>query len=147
MMSDGKFSGQISRVSKEQKRGDELAVPATSDATEDDFVVWLDEQDARLQAGDWRVAREGGGGVAGASVVIRALMEVTGKDQAAVKLFLEGKLAPKKPDGTALYTRRAIYDAFRAPGTKTGSVIERMEKEKAAKAPVLDADAELAGIA
>jgi len=132
-----KFAGH----GAEQKYGDELASPADKPLSEEDMLMALEDLDSRIQKGDWRVQREGGGGVSGAGIVVRAIMEVTGKDLETVKAFLQ-----KKIDTTEGLTRRALYDSFRAPGTKTGAVIERMEKEKLVKTAAVDADAELANI-
>jgi hypothetical protein len=126
----------------EQKFGDELATTADKPLSEEDMVQAIDDLYALIAAGKWGKGRaEGGGGVSGASLVVRAIMEVTGKDQAFVKAFLQ-----KKIDADPKLTRRALYDSFRAPGTKTAEVIERLEKEKAVKAPAVDADAELAAM-
>jgi len=123
----------------EQKYGDELASPADKPMSEEDMVLAVDDLDSRIQAGKWKVAREGGGGVSGASIVVRAIMEVSGKDAAAVKDFLQKKL-----DNTEGLTRKALYDSFRAAGTKTGAVIKRMEDEKIAKTAAVNADDVLA---
>lgn len=126
----------------EQKYGDELATTADKPLSEDDMVVAIDDLDASLQAGNWNRGRaSSGGGVSGASIVIRAIMEVKNKDAATVKAFLQAKL-----DADPTLTRNALYAAFRAPGTKTGEVIARMEAEKQAKAVVLNADEALDGL-
>lgn len=129
----------------EQKFGDELAAPADKPLSEEDMEVAIDDLNAEIQQGKWGKGRaSGGGGVSGASVVVQALVEVTGKDLATVKAYLQKKL-----DTTEGLTRRALYDSFRVAGTKTGEVIKRLEAEKLAKsskAAGLDADAELQNI-
>jgi hypothetical protein len=126
----------------EQKFGDELASPADKPLSEDDMVLAIDDLNTEIQAGKWGKGRAaGGGGVSGASIVVRAIMEATGKDQATVKAFLDKKLAT-----TADLTRRALYDSFRVATTVTGKIIKRMEDEKLAKTARVDADAELASI-
>jgi len=125
----------------EQKYGDETASPADKPLSEEDMILALEDLDSRIQRGDWKVVREGGGGVSGAGTVVRAIMEATGKSVEAVKAFLAKKL-----ETTPGLTRQALYASFRAPGTKTGDIIKRMEVEKAAKATAIDADAELANI-
>jgi len=126
----------------EQKYGDELASPADKPLSEADMLLALEDLDARIQRGEWRVAREGGGGgVSGASIVVRAIMEASGKPIEAVKAFLQKKL-----DNTPGLTRKALYDSFRAPNTATGAIIKRMEEEKLTKTAAVDADAELANI-
>lgn len=126
----------------EQKYGDELASPADKPLSEDDMVLATDDLDARIQSGEWGRGRaEGGGGVSGASIVVKAIMEATGKDIATVKAFLQKKL-----DGDKELSRRALYDSFRVRGTKTGEIIARLEEEKRSKEAVLNADDALAEI-
>jgi len=125
-----------------QKYGDELASSASNPLSEDDMVLAIEALDKEIQAGNWGKGRaEGGGGVSGASIVVQAICEVTGKDLATVKAFLD-----KKIETTEGLTRRALYDSFRVAGTKTGIVIKRMEDEKLAKNAKVDADAALADI-
>ena len=123
----------------EQKYGDELAAPADKPLSEDDMVLAVEDLDSRIQRGEWRVAREGGGGVSGASIVVLALMEASGKDRAAVQAFLQGKLDSAKAKGEEL-SRKELYDSFRNPKSKVGQIIARMDAEKLAKATKVDAD-------
>lgn len=133
-----KFAGH----GAEQKYGDELASPASNPLTEEDMVLAVEDLDKEIQAGNWGKGRAaGGGGVSGASVVVQAIMEATGKDLATVKDYLDKKIA-----STEGLTRRALYDSFRVAGTKTGIIIKRMEDEKLAKTAKVDADAALADI-
>lgn len=130
----------------EQKFGDELAVPKDKDITLEDLVLWADDLGERIAKGEWRTQREGSGdSFAGASVVIRALMEATGKDGATIKAFLQGKLDSAKAKGEAL-TRKQLYDSFKNPETKVGAIIARLEKERIVKDAKVDADAELAAL-
>lgn len=124
----------------EQKYGDELASSASDPMSLEDMVLAIEALDSRIQRGLWRTEREGGGGgVSGASVVIRALVEVTGKTVDEIKAIIEKKL-----ETTPGLTRAALYKSFRAPGTKTGVVIKRIEDERATKNVAVDADAMLA---
>ena len=126
----------------EQKYGDELATTADKPLSEDDMVIAIDDLNALIQVGKWGAGRaSGGGGVSGASVVVQAIMEATGKDLATVKAFLQKKLDADKD-----LSRRALYDSFRVAGTKTGVIIKRLEEAKLAKTAKVDADAELANI-
>jgi len=126
----------------EQKFGDELASPSTDPMSEEDMVIAIDDLNAQIQAGSWGKGRAaGGGGVSGASLVVQAIMEATGRDLATVKAYLQKKLDADKD-----LTRRALYDSFRVAGTKTGIIIKRLEEAKLAKTAKLDADAELASI-
>ena len=90
----------------------------------------------------WYAETAAGDGFSGASVVIKAIMEASGKDQTFIKGFLEKKLEAGKGEGL---TRQKMYAAYRKPGTKTGIILARMEQEKlAAASSSVDADAELA---
>lgn len=123
----------------EQKFGDELATPADKPLSEDDMVLAVDALYSEIEKGSWGKGRAaGGGGVSGASIVVQAICEATGKDLATVKAYLEKKLAAD-PD----LTRRALYDSFRVATTKTGQIIKRLEEAKLAKTAKVDADAEL----
>lgn len=119
----------------EQKYGDETA--GVEDVA--DMVVAIDALDSRLSQGVWTKEREGGGGFAGASIVLRAIAEVKGVSIEKVKAFVEAKLA-----GDNAPTRQALYNSFRqVPAIK--AVIDRLEAEKAAKGgKVADAEAALA---
>ena len=111
-----------------QKIGDE-----TAGVTEvEDMVVAVDEIITRLDTGEWGVARTSGGdSFSGASVVIKAICEATGKSLADVKAFLQKKL-----DGDEKLTRAALYNSFRNPQSKTGVIIARLEQEKRSKTAV-----------
>jgi hypothetical protein len=112
-----------------QKAGDEY-----SGVTEiDDMVIAVDEIFTRLRAGEWSAARESGDSTAGASIVIKAIMEATGKSVDFVKDFLQKKLDAAKAKGEKL-SRQELYNAFRNPATPTGAIIKRLEEEKLAKA-------------
>lgn len=134
----GRFAGH----GGEQKFGDELAAPADKPLSEDDMVIAIDDLNAEIQAGKWGKGRAaGGGGVSGASLVVQAIMEATGKDLETVKAYLQRKL-----DSDKELTRRALYDSFRVASTKTGMIIKRLEEAKLAKTAKVDADAELGSI-
>lgn len=129
----------------EQKRGDELATTADKPLSPEDMVLASDELDAILQTGKWGASRDaGGGGISGASDIIRAIMEVNnvgrpdnGKpvlDVAAVKAHIDGLVAKEatKPEAERL-TKRDFYKAFRADA-KIGAAIKALEDARAAKA-------------
>lgn len=127
----------------EQKFGDNLASPADKPLSEEDMVIATDELAGEIAKGKWGKGRaEGGGAVSGASIVVKAIMEVSGKSIEVVKAFLEKKLA-----ADANLTRRALYDSFRVAGTPTGIVIKRMEEEKLAKTAKVDAGAAMEELA
>lgn len=127
----------------EQKYGDQLASPKDKPLTPEDMVIAIDDLHTQLyDKGEWGVEREGGGGVAGASVVVKAIMEASGKALAEVKAYLQKKLDSAKEKGEKL-TRKELYDSFRNPNSKTGKIIKRMEEEALSRTAKLDADAEL----
>lgn len=127
----------------EQKFGDELATTADKPLTEEDMVLAIDDLNAQIQAGKWGAGRasSGGGGVSGASIVVQAICQATGKDLATVKAYLQKKL-----DADEGLTRRALYDSFRVAGTKTGIIIKALEEAKLAKTAKVDADEALGEI-
>lgn len=113
----------------EQKLGDEIA---GLDDTED-CVLAIDKLMERLEAGEWGVKREAGG-MAGTSVLLRALIEVyAGKKTAEeLKAFLSDKSMAEK-----LALRN---------NPKIKPVVDRIEAEKAAKNSKVDSSALLAGL-
>lgn len=127
----------------EQKYGDELATTADKPLTEEDMVLAIDDLNAQIQAGKWGAGRasSGGGGVSGASIVVQAICQATGKDLATVKAYLQKKL-----DADEGLTRRALYDSFRVAGTKTGIIIKALEEAKLAKTAKVNADEALGEI-
>lgn len=112
----------------EQKLGDETA----GEKDVDDMCEAVEDLIGRLSKGEWGATREAGDGFAGASIVVRALMEASGKGKDEIKNFLQGKLDAAKAAGQKL-SRAQLYAAFRKPGTKTAEIIQRLEEEKAAK--------------
>lgn len=123
----------------EQKLGDETA----GDESIDDMLINVDDLLGRLRQGEWRTAAREGGGFSGASVVIRALMEASGKTQEQIKDFLQKKLDAAAAKGEKL-SRQDLYNSFRNPNSKTGQIIERLEREARSKASKVDSDAALA---
>lgn len=105
----------------------------------DDMYLAVTDMIERLKKGDWAAVREAGDSFSGASIVIRAVCEATGKDVQFVKDFLNGKLEKAKAAGEKL-TRNDLYASFRNPNSKTGQIIDRMEKEERAKATKVNAD-------
>lgn len=116
----------------EQKLGDEVA--GVKDV--EDMVQAIDELLTRLEQGEWNVKREANG-MAGASILAKALIEMTGKDRDTIKAFLAAKTQAEKV-------------ALRSNG-KLKPIIDRLEAEKAARAkpkagPTIDTDELLAGL-
>lgn len=98
-----------------QKIGDETA----GEEDVDDMVLAVDEIIERLNGGEWTAKRESGG-FGGVSILLRALMEHSGKDETTVKAFLKPKSHGEKM-------------ALRGhPPIKL--IVDRLESEKIAKA-------------
>ena len=108
----------------EQKLGDEIA--GLTDV--EDCVLAVDELIDRLYNGEWGVKREANG-MAGTSVLVRALVEHTGKTVEQIKQFLNGKSQAEK---VALRNNPKIKP-----------IVERIEAEKASKKANVDTDAML----
>ena len=110
----------------EQKLGDEIA--GVDDI--EDAVMAIDDLIDRLYNGEWGVARDKSG-LAGASILMRALVESTGKTADEIMKFLSDKTAAQK---AALRTN-----------PKVKPIVDRLEAEKAAKsakkADAVDTDA------
>ena len=75
----------------EQKLGDETA--GMEDV--DDMVIAVDELIDRLNKGEWSTRREGSG-FAGTSILLQALVEVSGKTIEQIRGFLSGKTQADK---------------------------------------------------
>lgn len=119
----------------EQKLGDEMSgIDLLEDAIEA-----VDQLMLRLEKFDWNQTATGGSGFAGASILARALVEVTGQTITAIREYL-GSLDNK--------TKAALrLDPSVAP------VIKRLEDERAARAaargksaPKVDTASVLAGL-
>ena len=106
----------------EQKLGDEIAGLTDTE----DCVLAVDELIDRLYNGEWSVKREANG-MAGTSVLVRALVEHTGKTVEQIKQFLNGKSQAEK---VALRNNPKIKP-----------IVERIEAEKASKKANVDTDA------
>lgn len=98
----------------EQKLGDAIAGVAEVE----DCVLAIDDLTKQLDGGNWGVVREKGG-MAGTSVLIRALVEFTGKTVEAIKEYLAPKTQAEK-----LALRN---------NAKIKPIVERIEAEKASK--------------
>jgi hypothetical protein len=116
----------------EQKLGDEIAGLKKEDGSEadtDDKVLVIDALIERLDAGEWTTKRDSSG-MAGTSVLLRAIVEVTGKSLESVKGFLKDKTQAQK---------LALRDS-----AKFRDVVARIEAEKASKKAKVDITADLA---
>ena len=127
----------------EQKLGDHIAGlkgKDGGDADIDDCIFAIDELIDRLYNGEWNATTAAGNGMAGVSVLAKALVEFTGKSISEIKTFLSAKSQAEK---IALRNN-----------PKVKPIVERLEAEKAANAAAkgggVDTDAllgELAGAA
>ena len=119
----------------EQKLGDEIAGLKKADGSEadiEDKVLAIDDLIERLNAGEWNTRKESSG-MAGTSVLIRALVELYSKPVSEIKSFLKDKTQAEKM-------------ALRNNG-KIKPIVERLEAERQAKAgSKVDSDALLAGL-
>ena len=110
----------------EQKTRDEAA----GESDIDDYVLVIDDLWARLAKGEWNMKREAGG-MSGTSVLIRALVEYTGKSLEEIKAGLVGVSQAEK---MAL----RVFDGPNASGHSLKSIVDRIESEKASKAAKTD---------
>ena len=108
----------------EQKLGDEIS--GLTDI--DDCVLAIDELTDRLAKGDWSIRRESSG-LAGASVLARALVELTGKPASQVKDDLKALSQAEK-------------NALREH-PKLKPIIERLEVNKTRKPSSVDVNSVL----
>lgn len=110
-----------------QKGGDNAA------GTEDVDDVQLDVEAAFEQCGKgiWKEQREGSG-MGGTSVLLRALVEVSGKSVEEIKAFLKDKSQAEK---------MALRES-----SKVKPIVQRIEAEKVAKSAKVDTDGLLAGL-
>ena len=118
----GNLMARFAAHGAEQKLGDEIA--GTDDV--EDCVLAVDNLIDRLYNGEWSVKRESNG-MAGTSVLMRALVEHTGKTPEQIKAFLSGKSQAEK---VALRNNPKIKP-----------IVERIEAEKASRKTNVDTDA------
>lgn len=107
----------------EQKLGDETA----GEDDVDDMVLSIDDLIDRLNRGEWRTVREPGSSMSGTSVLLQALVEVSGKTVEAVKAFLKDKKPAEK---------MALRNS-----EKLRPIVQRIEAAKASKNANVDTDA------
>lgn len=105
----------------EQKLGDEIA--GIDDV--EDCIMAVDELTERLSKGEWAAKRESSG-MAGTSVLAKALVELTGKPIDQIKTFLSAKTQAEKV-------------ALRG-NAQLKPIIDRLEASKNAKKTGIDTD-------
>lgn len=126
----------------EQKLGDECA----GTESVDDMVLGVDNLIEQLSKGTWSAGRAAGDGFSGASVVVKAIMQLYGKTKDEVKAYLDKTLAGLQAKDAGV-TRAKMYASFRNPASKVGQLIQTLEAQERAGKSVLDADAALADLA
>jgi len=131
-----------------QKFGDTYAASKDKPMSTEDMILAVENLAEIVKAGKWKQQAEGDGGFSGASIVIQAFMEYSGKDSTFVKEFLAKQLDTLQKDaalkGTKPITRKELYDSYKNPNSKIGKIIQRMEQERLSKESKVDADASLA---
>lgn len=112
----------------EQKLGDEIA------GLEDmeDAVLAVDDLIDRLYNGEWAIRKENSG-MAGTSILAKALIKLTGKTPEQIREFLKAKSQAEKV---------ALRNS-----AKVKPIVEELEAEKASKGTKVDTDALLGELA
>lgn len=105
---------QLAGHGASQKLGDETA----GEKDVEDAILAVDALIDRLNKGEWNVARAPGSGMSGTSVLLRALVEASGKSIEAIKPWLMARSQAEK-----LALRQS-------PDIKP--IVDRIEAEKAA---------------
>jgi hypothetical protein len=119
----------------EQKLGDEMA--GIDDL--DDAILAVDTLIENLNKGEWRQKGDASG-MAGTSILLKAMVEYTGKTTELVKEFLKDKTPAEK---AALKTSKIPNKA----GMTIKQIADRLEEEKVAKGSKTDAATLLASFA
>ena len=127
IMAQANFARAPFREVIEQKLGDAMSGLANVE----DGILAVDDLIDQLYQGNWNTPRAASE-MAGASILVRALVELKGQPVEKVKDFVKAKSAAER---TALRN---------APAVK--AIIERLEAEKVAKAGNIDADELLNGL-
>jgi hypothetical protein len=120
-----KFAGH----GAEQKLGDETS----GEDDVDDMTLSVDELIDRLNKGEWTTRREGGG-MAGTSILFRALVE-----------HLAGKQTPAEIKAKLMLKTPAEKTAMRS-ASKLKPIIDRLEAEKAARNTKVDMNTLFVGL-
>jgi hypothetical protein len=118
----------------EQKLGDETA----GEDDVDDMYLAVEELVGRLNKGEWSIKREGGG-FGGTSVLLKALVEYSGRTVDQIKTFLQGKSQAEK---MAMRNSTKVGPS----GASIKDIVQRLESEKVAKAGKVDVGSLLAGL-
>lgn len=121
----------------EQKLGDETAGMKDTDgkpAHVDDKVIAVDALFERINGGDWNKGRSSDG-MAGVSLLVKAMVEVTGKDVAKIKEYVKARSAAERAILEQDAKFKPTIDRLRAE--RAGSKVS--EEQKASMLAELDA--------
>lgn len=118
----------------EQKLGDETA----GEDDVDDMQLAVEALIERLNRGEWRTIREPGSSMSGTSVLLQAIVELSGKSVEDAKAFLAG--GTDSTGKTYVAKSQAEKIALRN-SEKLRPIIQRIESEKAAKNSKVDTGA------
>lgn len=126
-----------------QKLGDSVAGLKNDDgsaASSEDMYLVIEElyTDLNAENSSWNQKGEGTG-IGGQSVLLRAMVEFTGKTTEEVKAFLAKRDAKEK-----MALRASDSPKIGKSNLTLSQVIQKIEAEKKAKAPKIDTDALLA---
>jgi hypothetical protein len=105
----------------------------------DDAILAVDNLIENLNKGEWKQKGDASG-MAGTSILLKAMVEYTGKATELVKEFLKDKTPAEK---AALKTSKIPNKA----GVTIKQIADRLEEEKAARGSKADAATLLAGFA
>jgi hypothetical protein len=118
-----KHDGQALGHGWSQKIGDDTA--GVDDV--DDMVMEVDKSIEQIESVGWYAVREAGG-MSGTSILLRALVEFSGKSVDYIKAYLKDKSVSDKK------AMRVDTKHKNSKGLTLKDVVERLEAEKAAKA-------------
>jgi hypothetical protein len=135
--------GQFAGHGGIQKYGDELAGMKPAEGQDevdvDDMVIEMEKLDENIQKGLWSTRKEGDG-MGGTSVLIKALLEHSGKTIEQIKAFLKDKDAKFK-------TMLRLEDTRVGKSGKTmAAVVKSIEAAKASKGVKIDTAKALADL-
>jgi hypothetical protein len=127
--------GQFAGHGGIQKYGDELAGMKPAEGQDevdiDDMVLEMEKLDESIQAGKWSTRKEGDG-MGGTSILIKALLEYSGRTIDQVKAFLKDK------DIKFKIALRLDDKKRNKSGQTMAEIVKKIEAEKALKGPKVD---------
>jgi hypothetical protein len=103
----------------------------------EDMVLEMEKLDESIQAGKWSTRKEGDG-MGGTSILIKALLEYSGRTIDQIKAFLKDKDAKFK-----IALRLDDKKPSKVTGLTMAATVKKIEAEKALKGPKVDTSAAL----